>query len=1275
MMKKAKSRHIGSRLLSILLALVLVLTNFGGTFPGKAKADGEGDEGKFAVTTKAIINYNAGSGMTEDYESDAVITAGAGSYGAGDKVTLTVDSTYEEAPDDFSLYCYIIDRVFYNDGTADHEITKDDDGKYSFTMPENNVTVTAHVIQFATWTSSDSLPTGGNYFFPAGVTASEFNVDSNMNLYLQHAQIWLEHGNDPSFKIGENATLNLFAEKNNGMDFIFIADVAEIKGILNVYDGMIDFATDSTYVSGQLHLMNGTIQVSPTGMEVVEGGKVDLVGGRVKGYGHIYAKESDITLSSTIFEGDTFIALAKDRVINIAGDLPTGAKYTVTADSVPCVITSGLKGHGDESNFVPRYPNYEVVLNDEGEAVMIHKRAEISVQANLVGREWTEEDKFTFTLAKADDPKKVIDEVIIGKDSENHAASFKKISIEDAGTYSYVISQKNKGQTNDKLTYDAENKTVTITVEKNYSGALVAASGSTLTPTVTFTNTYGYQVATKGIINQNTGNVESDAVITAGAGYYGAGDKVTLTVDSKYEEAPDNSTSYYLIDQVFYNDGTADHEITKDADGKYSFIMPESNVTVTAHVIQFDPWDSSTSLPTGGNYYLTEGVSVDEWRLDNYANLNLHLNSQKVEVVYSIKIDHATLNLFDNEAGGSTGSGEIEANTIRLEYGTLNVYGGIIDSSNVSINSGQLRLINGQIKSCILSVADDGKIDLAGGSVTDSVIFVESTYQGNPEIMLSGTISTNTTIWLGENDVINIAGKLPTDVKYDIQARKYPHVITSGLQGNGDLTNFFSKSRDYEVVLNENGEAEIISKRAEISVQANLVGREWTSTDKFTFTLAKLDDPEKEIDTVTIDKNSENHTASFKKISFDDAGTYSYVISQENKGQPIDKLTYDAEKKTVTITVKKESDGTIVAASGSSLTQSVSFTNNYGYKVTTKGIINQNTARGIKDVESNAVITAGAGLYESGQTVTLTINNDYKQLPHWLIDRVFYNDGTADHEITKNADGEYSFTMPESNVTVTAHVIEFKEWLLVDSLPTNGNYFLNCNVDTAWRDMNDDLNVLLNGKSATISRFNDERLRINENATLSLYDGETGASTTGGQLTIERYTKLCGTINMYGGTLSFEALAEIVGGRFNLFNGTIDLNGRYLSTNEKGSINLVGGCVKDGQIRARNSVITLSGTTFEDASIDLAGTGIINIAGKLPTGAKYKVKADKVPRVLTKGLKGNGDASNFIPADSNYVVYLNADGEAVLDYDRTKYHLYVGGIQVTEGNCNKSSNH
>ncbi|MCR5500689.1 MAG: hypothetical protein K6F31_09865, partial [Acetatifactor sp.] len=919
MMKKAKSRHIGSRLLSILLALVLVLTNFGGTFPGKAKADGEGDEGKYTVTTKAIIN-RCENDYCFDTEGRDVITGGAGSYGAGEKVTISVKSSYEKLPD------YFVDRVFYNDGTADHEITKDADGKYSFIMPENNVTVTVHVIRFKEWTSTNSLPTTGNYYLRNDVQVRDFTVSGDLNLCLNGRSIRILG----TLKINEKVRLNLFATgENEDQNPIEVRSELLVNGTLNVYGGTISNGHFNEGIScsiagGQLGLFAGTIDLNHGYLDLSNGGKIDLVGGSFEN-GTIGVENSQITLSEMIFAG-TVIRLKKENdVISITGKLPTDAKYEIEAGKYPHVITSGLKGNGDVSNFVSADKNHEVVLNDDGEAMLISKRGEIFVQANLLGREWTDEDEFTFTISpKGSAPAPEKSKVTIKKNTENHRESFGKIMFSEEGTYEYTISQTHKGETIKGVSYDAEDKTITITVKKEYPETLVADEGSTLTPTATFTNAYGYKVTTKGILNRSlsagyTEDVESDAVITAGAGYYGAGDKVTLTVDSKYEEAPDNSTSYYLIDQVFYNDGTADHEITKDADGKYSFIMPESNVTVTAHVIKFEPWDSSTSLPTGGNYYLTEGVSVDNWVINS--DMNLCLNSQKVEVKDRIFIYYNTLlNLFDNESGGSTGNGEIEAYEIVIHGGTLNVYGGTIDSHNCNISQGQLCLINGHINPadcCYIEVKDGSKIDLAGGSITNADITVSGS-----EIELSGTIFTDTkscTIDLEKKAVINITGKLPTDAKYKVWADEYPYVITSGLKGNGDASNFVSYNSSCEVVLNEDGEAEIISKRAEISVQANLEGREWTNTDEFTFTLAKADDPEKVIDTVTIDKNSENHTASFK-ISFDDAGKYSYVISQENKGQTNDKLTYDVEEKTVTITVEKRENGTIVAASGSTLT-------------------------------------------------------------------------------------------------------------------------------------------------------------------------------------------------------------------------------------------------------------------------------------------------------------------------------------------------------------------
>ena len=1591
MMKKAKTRHVGSRLLSILLALVLVLTNFGGMFPGKAKADGESNEGKFAVSTKGIITYSDDSGNMSDQENPAVITAGAGSYGAGDKVTLVMNATCEQLP-------YIIDRVFYYDGVADHEITKDADGKYSFIMPESNVTVTAHVLRCKAWSDYENLPQNGIYYFANHTNNVIVNNDWELT---KDAKIWMtSRVVIGGLKIPAMTTLTLYEDNENNFTFRIEAPTdgshnVTVNGTLHLKgQSIIRFNVDGYKVLCDGSIILDALESGKEGPKISDCQQLDLV------------NNGSITIAAkgVSFDENSHIVFHDNGKLYVQEDL-TGEIHVKREGTTPYVFTSGLKGHGDASNFVCDDPSFEVTLNDEGEAMLSSKKCEISVQVNLVGREWTDEDVFEFTLANALKPDHALQTIEVTKNSVNHTASFKKETLGNAETYSYVISQVVKGQKN--MTYDTEDKIVDIKTKQDAYGNIVADEGYTLTPTVTFSNTNGYKVTTKGIVNRNTrggngdtedveinsiiidgegfygagdkvtltmsdlsetlphyfidrvfyndgtadheitkgadgkysfimpennvtvtahviefelwsnpyslptkgnyylttgvsvdnwifdssenlnlclnhekievkenisikeyatlnlfdneaggssvsgkieaysigmlkgtlnmyggtidprlcniekegqlclinghidpvktcdirvvgggkidlaggsitktaiiiedseiklsgtifadtktyiylykndviniagklptdvkyavvaekyphvitsglqgngdasnfvsddpcievvlndegeamliknkysvttkgiinqniagdeGNtkdVNSNAVITAGAGNYRAGDKVILTVDGTYEALP------YLIDRVFYNDGTVDHEITKDADGKYSFTMPESNVTVTAHVIEFDIWDSSTSLPTKGNYYLTEGVSVDNWVINS--DMNLCLNSQKVEVKDPIFIYYNTLlNLFDNESGGSTGNGEIEAYEIVIHGGTLNVYGGTIDSHNCKISQGQLCLINGHINPadcCYIEVKDGSKIDLAGGSITNADITVSGS-----EIKLSGTIFTDTkscTIDLEKKAVINITGKLPTDAKYKVWADEYPYVITSGLKGNGDASNFVSYNSNCEVVLNENGEAEIISKRAEISVQANLVGREWTDKDAFEFTITpKGSAPEPEKTTVTIKKDSEDYTESFGKITFSDAGTYEYTISQKHKGETIEGVVYDAEDKTVTIAAEKMSDGTIVAASGSTLTPTVSFTNTYGYKVTTKGIINKNIIGGTEDVESDAVITAGAGYYGAGDKVTLTVDSRFEEAPNnsqpcYMIDRVFYNVGTADHEITKDADGEYSFTMPESNVTVTAHVIEFEPWDDPNSFPHHGNYYLDCNVDTTWCSIEEDLNLLLNGKSATIT---DNNVTIVEDITINLYDDETGTSTTDGKLIIEQFVKLNGTFNMYGGTLSINlAHAEIDGGRFNLFNGTIDLNGMHLRANKKGSINLVGGCVKEGVIRADNSVITLSGTTFEDASIDLKGTGIINIAGKLATGAEYKVSADKVPRVLTKGLKGNGDVSNFIPADSNYVVCLNANGEAVLDYDRTKYKLYVGGIQVTEGNCNNlATNH
>ena len=114
---------------------------------------------------------------------------------------------------------------------------------------------------------------------------------------------------------------------------------------------------------------------------------------------------------------------------------------------------------------------------------------EIKVQKVLNGREWTNDDEFTFTIsgADADTPMPGTTSITITKDDADQIKSFGKITFTEAGEYTYTV--KETEGTAGGVTYDTTEHTVTIKVVDDGNGKLVA-DGTELIQTVQVTNTY-----------------------------------------------------------------------------------------------------------------------------------------------------------------------------------------------------------------------------------------------------------------------------------------------------------------------------------------------------------------------------------------------------------------------------------------------------------------------------------------------------------------------------------------------------------------------------------------------------------------------------------------------------------------------------------------------------------------------------------------------------------------------------------------------------------------
>ena len=120
------------------------------------------------------------------------------------------------------------------------------------------------------------------------------------------------------------------------------------------------------------------------------------------------------------------------------------------------------------------------------------------------------------------------------------------------------------------------------------------------------------------------------------------------------------------------------------------------------------------------------------------------------------------------------------------------------------------------------------------------------------------------------------------------------------------------------------------SGEEEIKVKKELSGRNWTDDDTFEFTItANSGTPLPSTTTITITQGDENHEKSFGKITFTEAGTYTYTIIETHKGRTINGVVYDSEDKTVTITLVDDGNGNLIPSTEGETTFKATFTNTY----------------------------------------------------------------------------------------------------------------------------------------------------------------------------------------------------------------------------------------------------------------------------------------------------------------------------------------------------------
>lgn len=234
--------------------------------------------------------------------------------------------------------------------------------------------------------------------------------------------------------------------------------------------------------------------------------------------------------------------------------------------------------------------------------------------------------------------------------------------------------------------------------------------------------------------------------------------------------------------------------------GGTSAYASEANFETTAIThehdgITFSKWSSTTSMPTSGNYYLKDDVSMDPYdpiSITLTGNLNLCLNGNTANI-WGSKIvvpDGKTLTIYDNVGGGKL-TGFVES-----------VVGGSETYSNALIvvyNGGTLVLKQGTIEN---TYAHDSENPEDGYSYA---------IYSNGTVRLSGNVLINSNdidIYLYASNIITLDGALSNADKHTVY--KNGGAFTSGwstYMSSADPRNYFESANSARSVYFDGSEA------------------------------------------------------------------------------------------------------------------------------------------------------------------------------------------------------------------------------------------------------------------------------------------------------------------------------------------------------------------------------------------------------------------------------------------------------------------------------------
>ncbi len=195
--------------------------------------------------------------------------------------------------------------------------------------------------------------------------------------------------------------------------------------------------------------------------------------------------------------GKTYTFTVRETVPEDADKLP-GVAYDETEHEVEISVADAGDGKLTVTTTVDGQEGNEVAFANAYAAAPLETEVDFGLTKRLAGRDWTDNDAFTFEIAAIDGaplPTSTTTSVTKRDLSDDGAAPvrFGKIRFTSAGTYEYEVREQKAGTVENGMTYSANVACVRVTVVDDGRGSLVATpalvSGSNA-----FVNSYGVEL-------------------------------------------------------------------------------------------------------------------------------------------------------------------------------------------------------------------------------------------------------------------------------------------------------------------------------------------------------------------------------------------------------------------------------------------------------------------------------------------------------------------------------------------------------------------------------------------------------------------------------------------------------------------------------------------------------------------------------------------------------------------------------------------------------------